>query len=131
MPAVHRSRHGDRLNAVLRHFANALVLQKLNGQSGGRPAAGVEAVKLAAFRVVHDGEKIAAHAVHHGRDEAHHGVGGHGRIDGVSAMLENLRAGLRRERRFRGNDAVARDHHGASLVAVRSANSHVHCEYSA
>jgi hypothetical protein len=38
---------------------------------------------------VDDGEQIAADPVHHGRHDAHHGIGGHRSVDGVAARGED------------------------------------------
>ena len=41
LPAVHRPRHGDAVHAALRHGAQPLPVQKVNGQLAGRPTARV------------------------------------------------------------------------------------------
>jgi hypothetical protein len=81
----------------------------------GGPAAGVEAVKFSGLRFVKDDEKIAAHSVHHGLDDADHGVRRHRCIDGIAALRQNHRAGLRGQGTFRRDDSAARDDHGTAL----------------
>ena len=90
----------------LRHLGMSLRLQQRRRQAGRRPAAGVEAVERAGLRVVDDGEQIAADAVRLRLDQAHDGVGRDGGVDRVAASLEDLHAGLRRERLAGGDDAV-------------------------
>ena len=72
--------------------------------AGRRPAAGVDAVQRSGCGVVDDREQIAADAVHHRRDDAHHRVGGDGRVDGVAAAREH--------------DAPACDASGCSLATM-------------
>jgi len=118
LPAVDRAGNGNGVDAGLRHIAKAKFFERSDGERGGSPTAGVEAVKFVGFGVVDNGEKIAADAVHHGGDHAHHGVGGDGGVHGVATLFENAGAGLRGEGRFGGDDAAARDDHGAGLRAV-------------
>src|SRR4029077_14619975 len=87
-------------------------------QPARAPPAAIKAVELSGLSVVDDGEKIAADAVGHRRDETHHGVSGDGSIDSIAAPLQHLHAGLRRQRRFRRDDAIARYDHGSALIAV-------------
>src|SRR5271154_1910407 len=54
---------GDRygLNPALWHCRKALAFEEFDGKLGGRPAARVETVQFACFRVVNNCEKIAPH----------------------------------------------------------------------
>ena len=99
-PARHRARDGHRMNALLRHLVHAARGQEFDGGAGRRPAARVEAVHGVAGRVVDDGKQVAADAVHHRRDQAHHRVGGNRRVDGVPAAREHDGARLRRRADF-------------------------------
>ena len=81
-------------------------LQELRRQPGRRPAAGVQAVELAGLRLVDDGEQVAADAVVIGSTRPITALVGDRRVDGVAAALENLHAGLRRQRLTRRDDAV-------------------------
>jgi hypothetical protein len=83
-----------------------------------RPAAGIETVQLAGLGVIDDGEQVASHAVHHGLDDTHCGVGRHDRVDRIPATSEDRRSGLGRKRVFRGNDSAAADDHRASLRSI-------------
>jgi hypothetical protein len=47
---------------------------------------------------VDQGEQVAAHADHHGFHQIESGSRRYGRIDGVTALLQNLQADLRRQR---------------------------------
>ena len=53
-------------------------------------AAGVQSVELLRLGVPVDDEQIAADAAAHRLDDAHHGVGGDGRVGRVAAALENV-----------------------------------------
>ena len=71
------------------------------------------------LRVVHDGEQIAAHAVHHGLDYAQGGVRGYGRIHCASALRQYGCPGLGGYSLAGSHDAILRHHHGAGLLAGR------------
>ena len=88
-----------------RHLGEALRLQQRRRQAGRRPAAGVEPVQRVRSRFVDDREQIAADAVDLRLDEAHDRVGRDGGVDRVAAALEDLHAGLRRQRLAGGDDA--------------------------
>ena len=98
---------------------DAFGLEVIDGQRLGSPAAGVEAVDLAGFRLVDDGEEVATHAVDVGLDDAHDGIGRDGGVDGVAAFFEDVRAGLRGEKLRSRDDAELRDDHGAALSGNR------------
>ena len=118
LPAVHNARHGNGIDALLRHIAQSLFAQIFRSQPLGRPAAGIQPIKLAGFGVIYNHEQIAADAIHHRRHDPHHGVRGNRGIDRISAMLQDLHAGLRRQRRLRRHNSVARNHHRARLPPV-------------
>ena len=84
----------------------------------GRPAAGVDAVKLAGFGFPVDGEEVAADAVGHGLSHAEDGVGGDARVNGGAAASQDTGAGLRGLHVAGGHDAVRRDDHGVAVVAI-------------
>ena len=90
--------------AVLEEFAGVAC--------SGAPAAGVEAVELLRLRVPDDGEQVAADAARHRLHEAHRGVGGDGRVDGVAAVLQHVEPDLRGERVAGGDHAVVGDRLG-------------------
>jgi hypothetical protein len=71
-------------------------------------------VKTIRRGVVTDREEIAADSAAGRFDQADHRVGGYCRVDGISAPLENLDAGARRERVACRNDSLARRHDGPS-----------------
>src|SRR6185437_637299 len=96
----------------------ALRLEECGGELCRRPAAGVESIQLTGFRIVHDREQIAAHAVHHRLDDAHYSVGGDDGIDCVATVGEDRGAGLRGERTLGGNDAATAEDHRASLRSI-------------
>ena len=83
----------------------------LDGQLGRGPTAGVEAVELAGFRFVNDGEEIAAQSIARGFDQAKHRVRGDRRVHGVAAELQDLCARLRSEGLAGGDDPKAGHHH--------------------
>src|ERR1043166_4261410 len=85
IPPIHCAGNGDRVNAALRHFGDAFLLQEFQSEASGRPTAGIEAVQLAAFLLVYDGEEIAADAVSHGREDTSGGIGGDGGVNSVAA----------------------------------------------
>ena len=80
------------------HVAQALLLQGLNGQAGRRPATRIQSIEFAALGVVNDGEKVAAYAVGHRRNDTHHSIGGHRCVDGCAPALEYLDSRLRGQR---------------------------------
>ena len=90
----------------------------------GDPAAGVESVKLAGLGFVNDGEEVAADTVHHGFDDADHGVGCDRRVHCIAALGQDHRASLRCQRTFGGDDAASRYDHGAALRAVLCLSGH-------
>ena len=118
LPAIHRARHGDRINAVLRHGAKTFALEQFDIQPGWRPAARVQTVEFSRLRVVDEGKQVAADAIGHRRDHTHHGIGRHGRIGGCPAALEHGHSGLRGQRRLRSHNPVPRDRHRTRLPAV-------------
>jgi hypothetical protein len=117
-PAVHGAGNGDREHPAVRHAADPARAQRLDGEPGRRPAAGVQAEQLALPRVVDQGEQVAADAVAHRRHQARHCVGGDRGVDGVAAARQDHGAGLRRQRMLRRDDAAPGDHHGPRLGAV-------------
>ena len=106
VPTGDRSRHGDGVNAALRHLRVAARLQQRRRQPRRRAAARVEAVERAGLRVIDDGEQIAADAVRLRFDEAHHRIGRDRRVNRVAAPLQDLHSCLRRQWLTGGNDAV-------------------------
>ena len=118
VPAVHRSRDRHRVDAVLRHRGDSLRSQVVRCQAGGRPAGRVESVEFPGLGFVHDREEVAAHAVVHRRDEAHHRVGRDRRIDRVAAMFEDRGTDLRRNHALARHDPGARDDHRPRLRSV-------------
>ncbi len=125
LPAVDDARHGDGVYALLGHIAETLLVQEFRCKGFRRPAAGVQSIEFVGFGIVDDDEQIAADAVHHRGDHAHHGVGGDGGIDSVAAVFEDLHPGLRGQRGFGGYDAVGGNNHRARLSAVlRADNRH-------
>ena len=117
-PEIARLVHCHRLHTGLRHRRVAPGKQAVRIEAGGRPARGVQAVQLSRFRLVNDREEVSADPVVHRRHQPHHGVGGNGRINGVAPVLQNPRAGLRRQHALAGDDAVRRHHHRAGLRAI-------------
>src|SRR6266853_4892344 len=97
LPAIDGAGNGGGFDAVFWHRAQTFSMKALNRLSGGGPAAGVQAVVFSTFSVVNDGEQIAPYAVPHWRDDGHHRVGGDGRVDSVSAALQDGGACLRCE----------------------------------
>src|SRR5580700_6450713 len=95
LPAIDRAGNGDRVDAELRHLRNAFGIEVLDGECFGRPAAGIQAIELAGFRIVVDGKEIAADSVHHGLNNAEYGIGGNACVDGGTALLKHTRTGLR------------------------------------
>jgi hypothetical protein len=106
---------GDRVNPALRHRRNALALQELGRQPGGRPTARIQAVKLAGPRLIDDHEQVAADAVGHRSEDPHRRVGRHGGVHGVAAFGQDRRADLRRQRVLGRGDALTCDDHRAGL----------------
>lgn len=66
-------------------------------------------MKFFRFRIVHDGEKIAAGTAVDGLHQAERNVGGDGRIHRGAAGLEYVQANLRGERMTGANHPVLRD----------------------
>ena len=83
-----------------------------------RPAACVQPGQRSAPSVVNDREEIAAHSVHHRRDDAHYGVGGERRIDGVATRREYRSPRLGCKRVLAGDDAPGRHHHRSGLDPI-------------
>src|SRR5207237_10198311 len=73
---------------------------------------------LVGLSVIHDRKQTSAHAVHHRLHHAHHGVRGDARISRSATLFEAANTGLSGERRFRRNNAIARNHHRSRLAAV-------------
>ena len=71
------------------------------------------------FRVVDDGEQVAAHSVHHGLNYRQGGVGRDGRIHCAAAPGQNGCSCLRGYSLQSGHDAVLRHDHGARLFTGR------------
>src|SRR5205085_5294712 len=101
--------------AVLRAAAGAppTLLGRQLREELGRPArrraaAGVEGVQFLVLGDVDEREEIAADARVVLRGDVEHGAGRDGGIDGVAALLEDVDAGLSRQRIARRDDAVAR-----------------------
>ena len=92
-PSRDRTRDSHRVNAALRHAALATALEKIGRQPRRRPPAGVHAVQRS-VALADDREQIAADAAHHGTDDAHHCIGGNGRVDRVPSLRQRHRAGL-------------------------------------
>jgi hypothetical protein len=63
-------------------------------------------MERAGFRVVDDREQVASDTVRLRLDQSHHGVGRDGRVDRVSAALQDLHARPRGQRLTGGDDAV-------------------------
>ena len=86
---VERPGHGDGVDAVEGHRPEAAAgVVVPRGARGGHPAP-VEPDERLALRVVHDGERVASEAAHHGEDDALGGGDGEGRVEGVAAALED------------------------------------------
>src|SRR4029077_17653689 len=68
--------------------------------------------------VIHDCEKIAAHAIHHRLDDAPHRIRRNRLISLIAALSQDRGAGLRPERTFRCHDTVARHHHRTCLRSI-------------
>ena len=117
-PTVHDAGHSNGIDAGLRHFGNAFGFQVIDGQRAGRPTAGIQAIQLACFGVPVNGEKVAADSIGHGLGDAQDGIGGDGRIDGGSALLQNSCARLRRLDVAGGDDAVLRRNDGTPVRPI-------------
>jgi len=85
------------------------------GEGGGSPAGGIEAVKLSAFRVVHDRKQVAADPIVHRSDEAHHGVRRYGGVDRIAAALEYSSADFGGEYALAGDYPTGRSNRGPRL----------------
>ncbi len=115
IPSSHAARNGDGQDSVVRHRLESAAANPIQGHLCRRPAARVQPVELARFRLVDDGEEISAQAIAGGLDDAEHGIGRNGGVHRVTAELEDLRAGPRRERLAGGDDSEAANHHRAGL----------------
>src|SRR5260370_18572258 len=62
------------MHSVLRHLPYALLLQKINRQPFGRPAAGIHSIQLVGLRVIHNRKQVPADSIHHRLATAHHPV---------------------------------------------------------
>ena len=111
VPAGDDARHGHRVDAALRHLGDAFCGEVIDGETGRRPAARVQAVDGSALRLVIDDEKVAAQTVAGRLHQSDGGVGGDRRVDGVAAALENLHTGPRRQRLARGDNPKRGRHH--------------------
>src|SRR5438105_13868267 len=80
-PSFHSAGDGYTVNALLRHRSDALLLEKINGQTTGRPAAGIQSVELVAFGLPINKEEIATNAVHHRLGDAKYCIGGNGSVN--------------------------------------------------
>ena len=125
-PPAHATRHGDRVDSCSRHVLKALLFQEIRGKLFGRPAARVESGELFRSGIPFDGEEVATHAVIHGLDDAHNGVGGNGGVRGGASPRQNLRPGLRGQRLAGGDDTLPGDHHRACLRALKRIFSALH-----
>src|ERR1700722_4649815 len=65
LPAVDGPWNRGRFDAPLRHIAESLALQPLKRLYRRSPAAGVNAVKFPGFRLVDNGEQVAANSIPH------------------------------------------------------------------
>ena len=130
-PAVDRARHADGQQAVGRDRGAVelceLGLHLLVAESERRAAGGVEAVEFFRLRIPDDGEQVAADAAAHRLHQAQRGVGRDGGVDRRAAGLENIEAGLRRERLAGADHAVLRDDFRAG--GERSAGDAVHLSH--
>ena len=118
LPAIHRARDGDRIYSLLRHAANSLLLQILDGQPLGRPSARIYPVQLVRLRVIHNCEQVSADAVHHRLHHSHHRVCRNRRIHGIPATFENAHTCLRRQWRLRSDNPIPRNDHRPPLRTV-------------
>jgi hypothetical protein len=75
-------------------------------------------VKLSRRGVVHDGAQVTADAVHHRRDDAHHGVDGNRRVNRIATASQDGRTGLRGQRMLAGSNAAGAQDHGSPLRAI-------------
>ena len=114
-PSIHHAGYRGRIDSMLGHFVFALAVKKFDGKLSGRPAAGVEPIQFSSLRFVNDDEQVAAHSVHHGLHDAHHGVRGDRGINRVATPRQNHRASLRSQRAFGGHDSATRHNHGSRL----------------
>ena len=106
-PAVDDAGHAHRQHAG--PWNRRQIARREDVGRGGicRSPARVQHVQLPAFRVVHDGEQIAADAVHRRLDDGEHGGRRNRGVDGVAAVLQHLEAGGGGERLARGDHAAA------------------------
>ena len=93
-PGIDRTRHRNTVPAV---FRNAVLAGKIFGcPRRRRAAAAVKAVQ--AGGIPNDGKGVAADAVHGGFDNGQADRGGDGRVHGIAAATQDLKAGLGGER---------------------------------
>jgi hypothetical protein len=74
LPAGRGARHGDGIDAALGHRRQPSGFHDVDGEAGGRPAAGIHTMQPSGSGIEDDREQIAPDAVGHWRDDAHHGV---------------------------------------------------------
>ena len=117
-PAGYRSRYCDGMDAALRHLGQRVRLENVDRDVCRRPAARVQAVQPTRCRVEHHREQIATDAVHHRRDDAHHGIRGNRGVDRMTAGGERHDRRLRCQRVLGRRDPEGRHHHGAPLESV-------------
>jgi hypothetical protein len=121
-PRMRRGEHGDRSRHAggastanrfdERHRLPALVQEHLRCSAGRGGLATVDRGNDTRTRFVIHQERAAAHARALRLDEAEHRLYGHRGVDRLTALLENLQAGIHRER-------IRRDDDGRTLGSLR------------
>ena len=109
-PRVHRPGYGDRGHAGRRHSRQVLRREVIERERARRAASRVERLERLRLRPVDHRERVAADARHVRFGDVERRSHGNGRVSGVAAALQDIKADLGREWLARRDHAVRRSH---------------------
>src|SRR5262245_48023242 len=111
-PPVDGPRHGDGMDAALRHAGHSALFKFIDTGGLRRAPARIEGFQLFLFGIPDDREKVATWTNHHRFDDTEHRRSRDSRIDRIAALLEDSKTRSRSERLAGGNHSIHRPHGG-------------------